>query len=169
MPEAISTTRARMSCSLKIAQRKIGTPSNRTMLSRLGTVRTRSETCPTTSPASRSCAPTPTLYARAPFQADSSRPCRIASTVMRILGSDLDTNRRRTSVKWRAFPPDVLPLWVAEMDAMLAPPVAAEIIDLIERGDTGYPWPAPYVEAFVDFAAELWHWNVTPHHVRLVT
>lgn len=52
---------------------------------------------------------------------------------------------------------------------MLAPPVAAEIIDLIERGDTGYPWPAPYVEAFVDFAAELWHWNVTPHHVRLVT
>lgn len=88
---------------------------------------------------------------------------------MRILGADLDINRRRTSVKWQAFPPDVLPLWVAEMDAKLAPPVAAEVIDLIERGDTGYPWPAPYIEAFVDFAAELWHWSVAPHHVRSVT
>lgn len=88
---------------------------------------------------------------------------------MRILGADLQTNRRRTSVKWQAFPPDVLPLWVAEMDATLAPPVAAEVIDLIQRGDTGYPWPAPYIEAFVDFAAELWHWSVTPHLMRTVT
>lgn len=88
---------------------------------------------------------------------------------MRILGADLETNRRRTSVKWQAFAPDVLPLWVAEMDATLAPPVAAEIIDLIQRGDTGYPWPAPYIEAFADFAAELWHWSVVPDLVRTVT
>lgn len=88
---------------------------------------------------------------------------------MRILGADLETNRRRTSVKWQAFPPDVLPLWVAEMDATLAPPVVAEVVDLIQRGDTGYPWPTPYIEAFVDFAADLWHWGVPQTHVRTVT
>lgn len=88
---------------------------------------------------------------------------------MRILGADLATNRRRTSVKWRAFPPEVLPLWVAEMDALLAPAVVAEVRDLIERGDTGYAWPGPYVEAFAGFADRLWGWSVDPGRVRVVT
>ena len=88
---------------------------------------------------------------------------------MRILGADLDTNRRRTSVKWRAYPPDVLPLWVAEMDAVLAPPVVAEVVDLIERGDTGYVWPDPYIESFAGFARSAWGWGVDPAHVRVVT
>lgn len=87
---------------------------------------------------------------------------------MRILGADLTTNRRRTSVKWQAFPEDVLPLWVAEMDAVLAPPVAAVAIDLIQRGDTGYPWPGPYTAAFADFATELWQWSVDPAQIRTV-
>ncbi|WP_436969382.1 hypothetical protein [Actinacidiphila glaucinigra] len=30
--------------------------------------------------------------------------------------------RRRTSMKWRTHPEDVLPLWVAEMDVPLAAP-----------------------------------------------
>ena len=88
---------------------------------------------------------------------------------MRILGADLATNRRRTSVKWRAFPADVLPLWVAEMDAILAPAVVAEVEDLITRGDTGYPWPEPYVEAFGLFAQDLWGWSVATPRVRVVT
>lgn len=88
---------------------------------------------------------------------------------MRILGADLATNRLRTSVKWRAFPPDVLPLWVAEMDALLAPPVLAEVTDLLERGDTGYSWPEPYVEAFAHFAEARWHWSIDRADVRVVT
>lgn len=87
---------------------------------------------------------------------------------MRILGADLATNRRRTSVKWRAFPPDVLPLWVAEMDATLPPAVVAEVQDLIERGDTGYAWPGDYIAAFTEFAADLWHWDVDAPRVRTV-
>lgn len=87
---------------------------------------------------------------------------------MRILGADLATNRLRTSVKWRAFPPDVLPLWVAEMDALLAPPVVAEVTGLIGRGDTGYAWPEPYVEAFADFVHQRWQWSVDPADVRVV-
>lgn len=88
---------------------------------------------------------------------------------MRILGADLATNRQRSSVKWRAYPDDVLPLWVAEMDAHLAPAVAAEVIACIERSDTGYPWPLPYIESFVEFAAATWSWRVDPRRVRVVT
>lgn len=86
---------------------------------------------------------------------------------MQILGCDLDTNRRRTSVKWQAFDPDVLPLWVAEMDALLAPAVVAEVQDLLRRGDTGYPWPQPYLEAFRDFADDLWGWQVDTAAMRV--
>ena len=32
----------------------------------------------------------------------------------------LEQLRTRTSAKWRVHPPDVLPLWVAEMDVPLA-------------------------------------------------
>lgn len=88
---------------------------------------------------------------------------------MRILGADLATNRRRTSVKWRAFPEDVLPLWVAEMDATLPPAVVEEVGDLLARGDTGYAWPGEYVDAFTEFAADLWHWSVDAPRIRTVT
>jgi cystathionine beta-lyase len=36
----------------------------------------------------------------------------------------LDDLRRRRSVKWRFKEPDVLPLWVAEMDVRLVEPTA---------------------------------------------
>ena len=94
--------------------------------------------------------------------------CPIASSVMRILGADLDTNRLRTSVKWQAFPPDVLPLWVAEMDAVIAPAVVEEVTRLLERGDTGYAWPQPYVEAFGAFSGTRWGWSPDPSAVRVV-
>ena len=52
--------------------------------------------------------------------------------------------RQRSSAKWRVYPEDVLPLWVAEMDAPLAPPIAdalrgylASFADPIVMHDTG--------------------------------
>lgn len=51
----------------------------------------------------------------------------------------LDQLRLRTSMKWRAHPADVLPLWVAEMDVRLAPTVAQALRTAIDHGDTGYP------------------------------
>lgn len=67
--------------------------------------------------------------------------------------------RRRTSVKWQLHGPDVLPLWVAEMDARVAPPVRAALVRAIEEGDTGYPLLEPYAEAFADFADDRWGWR----------
>ncbi|SEK48203.1 MalY/PatB family protein [Streptacidiphilus jiangxiensis] len=71
----------------------------------------------------------------------------------------LDRLRRRTSMKWRAYPGDVLPLWVAEMDVPLAPAVAAAVHEAIDLGDTGYPYGRAYAEALADFAHERWRWD----------
>lgn len=56
----------------------------------------------------------------------------------------LEELRRRTSMKWRRFPPDVLPLWVAEMDVPLAEPVARAVTDAVALVDTGYPMGTRY-------------------------
>ncbi len=66
--------------------------------------------------------------------------------------------RTRTSSKWREHPPDVLPLWVAEMDVLLAEPVARVLHDAVRRGDTGYPAGTGYAEALAAFAAQRWGW-----------
>lgn len=77
----------------------------------------------------------------------------------RILGESLDELRRtRTSLKWRAFPGDVLPAWVAEMDARPCPAVVETVSAAVRHGDTGYPWAGPFVEAFGDFAKRRWDW-----------
>jgi cystathionine beta-lyase len=67
--------------------------------------------------------------------------------------------RARRSTKWRHFGPDVLPLWVAEMDVALAPPVAAALHEAVERGDTGYPELDDYAGAMAAFARRRWDWN----------
>ena len=68
--------------------------------------------------------------------------------------------RERTSVKWVAFPPDVLPLWVAEMDAAPCPAVVLAVSAAMQRGDTGYGWGPRYVAAVADYAQDAWGWQV---------
>ncbi|MEV5848465.1 aminotransferase class I/II-fold pyridoxal phosphate-dependent enzyme [Streptomyces sp. NPDC051985] len=67
--------------------------------------------------------------------------------------------RRRTSLKWRTYPQDVLPLWVAEMDVPLAAPVVRAVVDAVTLGDTGYPTGAGYAEALAEFASGRWGWD----------
>jgi cystathionine beta-lyase len=77
----------------------------------------------------------------------------------RILGESLEELRStRTSLKWRAFPDDVLPAWVAEMDARPCPPVVEAVTAALARGDTGYPWTLPFTDAFAGFAKRRWGW-----------
>ncbi|MEU6405078.1 aminotransferase class I/II-fold pyridoxal phosphate-dependent enzyme [Streptomyces sp. NPDC046985] len=71
----------------------------------------------------------------------------------------LDDLRRRTSMKWRTHPADVLPLWVAEMDVPVAEPVVRAVTDALALGDTGYPAGSAYAEALAAFAAERWGWD----------
>jgi cystathionine beta-lyase len=71
----------------------------------------------------------------------------------------LEQLRCRTSMKWRAYPDDVLPLWVAEMDVALAPPIAEALHSAIDAGDTGYPVGTEYALAVRDYAALHWNWR----------
>lgn len=82
----------------------------------------------------------------------------------------LDDLRARTSAKWRRYDPDVLPLWVAEMDVVLADPIREALEHAVRIGDTGYPVGTAYPESFVDFARARWDWaGLTVDNVRPVS
>jgi cysteine-S-conjugate beta-lyase len=73
----------------------------------------------------------------------------------------------RQSAKWAAYPPDVLPAWVAEMDFPLAEPIKAALHDAVERDDAGYLGPELYgvPQALAGFAARRLDWEVDPEQV----
>ncbi|MDR2999147.1 MAG: aspartate aminotransferase, partial [Microbacterium sp.] len=59
-------------------------------------------------------------------------------TATPIRALPLDVLRRRSSEKWREYPEDVLPLFVAETDFPLAPAISAALERAVRIGDTGY-------------------------------
>lgn len=71
----------------------------------------------------------------------------------------LEQLRRRTSIKWRTHPDDVLPLWVAEIDIAQAPAVVDALTEAISLGDTGYAAGTRYAEALHGFAQRRWGWD----------
>ncbi|MBR7742362.1 aminotransferase class I/II-fold pyridoxal phosphate-dependent enzyme [Phycicoccus sp. BSK3Z-2] len=75
-------------------------------------------------------------------------------------GSEATLRRDRTSVKWVAYPPDVLPLWVAEMDVAPCPAVVRAVTDAVTRGDTGYGWAPRYAAEVARYAADRWGWRI---------
>lgn len=80
-----------------------------------------------------------------------------------ILSGCADELRRdRTSLKWTAHPPDVLPLWVAEMDAAPCAPVVRAVTEAVRRGDTGYPQTGPYAAGLASLASARWGWDLDP-------
>lgn len=68
--------------------------------------------------------------------------------------------RDRRSMKWRRYPADVLPMWVAEMDCRPAPEVVRALEGLLTDGDTGYPGTRMYPEAFASYATDTWGWDI---------
>lgn len=84
--------------------------------------------------------------------------------------TEVELREQRTSVKWRAFPPDVLPLWVAEQDSALAEPVVQAVVDAMRRSDTGYVATGrEYADALASFAVERWGWSgIVPEHTAVL-
>jgi cystathionine beta-lyase len=80
----------------------------------------------------------------------------------------LEQLRRRTSAKWTAYPEDVLPLWVAEMDVPLAQPVRRALVEAADLGDTGYASEEAYAPAMHDFARRRWGWDLDVRATRQV-
>ena len=86
---------------------------------------------------------------------------------MRIFDVPLEELRRRRSIKWSRFEPDVLPMFVAEMDVHLLPVVREKLQQMLLDGDTGYPEQPDYQEAYADFATETWGLRLDPATFRI--
>ncbi|MEY4291339.1 MAG: hypothetical protein RL130_1281 [Actinomycetota bacterium] len=79
--------------------------------------------------------------------------------------SELRTHR---SEKWRAFPSDVLPLPVAEMDFPIAQPIREILGEMVTHSDLGYLGPIPELgHAFSGFAHRRWGWKADAAQVRI--
>jgi cysteine-S-conjugate beta-lyase len=75
---------------------------------------------------------------------------------------------KRKSFKWRSYPPDVLPAFVAEMDFDVAEPIADAIRAALAIGDVGYAHVGELGEAFAGFAADRLGWQADPARVFLI-
>jgi cysteine-S-conjugate beta-lyase len=80
-------------------------------------------------------------------------------------GCSLPELRRRTSLKWRTYPEDVLPAFVAEMDFDLAEPIRHAVGSAMAIGDAGYAHKGMLGEAFAAFAANRLRWSPDPARV----
>jgi cystathionine beta-lyase len=80
---------------------------------------------------------------------------------------DRIVDRRLTnSVKWRLYEPDVLPLWVADMDFPAPEPVQDALRRAVEHGIFGYEFPAKELAESVAARMEkLYGWQVSPEAV----
>ncbi len=79
-----------------------------------------------------------------------------------------DLHRSRTSQKWTSYGPEVLPLFVAEMDSRPCPDVVEAVTAMVSRGDTGYTRSTTALtNAFTAFADREWDWtpDLTDHKV----
>jgi len=75
--------------------------------------------------------------------------------------------RERSSEKWREYPADVLPLFVAETDFPLAPAISTALQRAVEIGDTGYVASrTPLAESFAAFATRRYGWEPDPARMR---
>ena len=77
---------------------------------------------------------------------------------------DAPVERRGTwSSRWERYPGDVIPLWVADTDFPVPPPVREAMRARLEHGVLGYTVPpAALREALVARLARLYRWKVDP-------
>ncbi len=75
--------------------------------------------------------------------------------------------RRGTgSIKWKQYPQDVLPLWVADMDFLAPEPVIAALRAKVEHGIYGYEMPSLELRQTVASRLKsLYDWEIAPEMV----
>ncbi|GAA2023926.1 aminotransferase class I/II-fold pyridoxal phosphate-dependent enzyme [Terrabacter terrae] len=92
-----------------------------------------------------------------------------SETLPPILGVPLDDLRRsRTSVKWGVFGPDVIPMWIAEMDSAPCQAIVEAVSAAVGRGDTGYALTEAYAAEVASFADAEWGWAFDPQSTTRV-
>jgi cystathionine beta-lyase len=83
---------------------------------------------------------------------------------------DLVPDRRCTqSVKWDAYPSDVLPLWVADMDFKAPEAVLKILHERIDHGIFGYESECRnFKEVFVAWAEKHYGWEIKPEEILFI-
>jgi len=83
---------------------------------------------------------------------------------------DRQIERRRTeSSKWHKFPPDVLPLWVADMDFPSPETVTRALRERVEHGVFGYGVEQPeFHEVMCEWLLKRRGWKVEPEALVLL-
>ncbi len=78
--------------------------------------------------------------------------------------------RRSTrSIKWNLYQPDVLPMWVADMDFRCPEPILAALRASVEHGVFGYDFKfADLQERVCERMARLYGWQLQPSDVVLL-
>ncbi len=79
----------------------------------------------------------------------------------------LERLRARGTLKWTAYPEDVLPLWVAESDADTCPAVATAVTSSCGREHYGYPPrdTSSLTTAAADFFRQRYSWETNPDNI----
>ncbi|TLN19210.1 aminotransferase class I/II-fold pyridoxal phosphate-dependent enzyme, partial [bacterium] len=81
----------------------------------------------------------------------------------------LPDRKHSMSVKWRAYPPDVLPMWVADMDFRSPDAVIRALREEVELGVFGYPdGSREFKDVLVKRLSDLYHWSVTPAEIVFI-
>jgi len=74
--------------------------------------------------------------------------------------------RRSESSKWHKYPPDVLPLWVADMDFPSPEPVLRVLRERVEHGFFGYGAEQPeFFEVITARLQKRYGWRVSPEAI----
>ncbi len=82
-----------------------------------------------------------------------------------------DSLRARRNNKWRYYPEDVLPAWVADMDFGVAAPIREFMREMAEKSDFCYPLKPPYPQleqVLVERMQKRHGWSVDAAPVEVV-
>ena len=87
-----------------------------------------------------------------------------------IYDFDKIIDRRNTeSVKWHKYGPDVLPMWVADMDFVSPEPVIRTLEERVAHGIFGYPTTtSEMTETIIERLDRIHHWHVEPEDLIFV-
>jgi cystathionine beta-lyase len=79
-------------------------------------------------------------------------------------------DRRQTgSLKWSAYPQDVLPMWVADMDFRAPQPVIDALVARASHGIFGYENPSSELASIIcERLARLYAWSVQPEEITFL-
>lgn len=70
------------------------------------------------------------------------------------------------SLKWKTYDPDVLPLWVADMDFQVPPSILEALKARVDHGIFGYELPSRDLKQIIcDRLFRFYRWAVTPEQI----